>query len=75
MQQPFIKGTGWTPNYNAYPNMPCLDADGNIVLTWTWRYLRIGSIPGWLIVTFNPDGTVRDKIAVVEQADDDGEPN
>lgn len=44
-------------------------------LTWTWRYSRIGSIPGWLIVTFNPDGTVRDKIAVVEQADDDGEPN
>lgn len=44
-------------------------------LTWTWRYLRIGSIPGWLIVTFNPDGTVRDKIAVVEQTDDDGEPN
>jgi outer membrane protein assembly factor BamE (lipoprotein component of BamABCDE complex) len=44
-------------------------------LTWTWRYSRIGSIPGWLIVTFNPDGTVRDKIAVVEQTDDDGDPN
>jgi len=43
-------------------------------LTWTWRYLRIGSLPGWLIVTFNPDGTVRDKIAVLEQTDD-GEPD
>ena len=37
-QLPFIKGTGWTPNYNAYPNMPCLDAAGNLFLTWTWRY-------------------------------------
>ena len=44
-------------------------------LTWSWRYMRIGSIPGWLIVTFNPDGTVRDKIAVVEQTNGDGEPD
>jgi hypothetical protein len=44
-------------------------------LTWTWRYMRIGSIPGWLIVTFNPDGTVRDRIAVVEQTNGDGEPD
>jgi hypothetical protein len=33
-----IKGTGWTPNYNAYWQMPCIDEDGNIFLTWTWRY-------------------------------------
>ena len=38
IQQPFIKGTGWTPNYNAYPNMPQLDAAGNFYLVWTWRY-------------------------------------
>jgi len=44
-------------------------------LTWTWRYMRTGSIPGWLIVTFNPNGTVRDKIAVVEQTNGDGEPD
>ena len=37
-QLPFIKGTGWTPNYNAYGNMPCLDAAGNLFLIWTWRY-------------------------------------
>lgn len=34
----FIKGTGWTPNYNAYWNMPSLDAAGRLFLTWTWRY-------------------------------------
>jgi hypothetical protein len=39
-QQMFIKGrgAGWSPDYNAYPNMPQLDADGNFYLTWTWRY-------------------------------------
>lgn len=37
-QLPFLKGTGWNPNYNAYPNMPQLDADGNFHLVWTWRY-------------------------------------
>lgn len=37
-QQTFLKGTGWTPNYNAYLNMPQVDADGNLFLTWNWRY-------------------------------------
>ena len=37
-QLPFIKGTGWTPNYSAYWQMPCLDNAGNLYLIWTWRY-------------------------------------
>lgn len=37
-QIPFIKGRTWTPNYNAYPNMPQLDPTGRFVLVWTWRY-------------------------------------
>lgn len=37
-QQPFLKGRTWSPDYNAYPNMPQLDADGNFHLIWTWRY-------------------------------------
>lgn len=37
-QLPFIKGTGWSPDYNAYPNLPCVDSSGNLTLTWTWRY-------------------------------------
>jgi hypothetical protein len=39
-------------------------------LTWSWRYLRTGSLGGWLVVTFNPDGTVKNKIAILEQSDD-----
>ena len=32
----FIKGL-WPTDYNAYPNMPCVDAAGNFYLGWTWR--------------------------------------
>jgi hypothetical protein len=35
-QQPFIKGT-WPTSYNCYPNMPCLDAAGNLFFIWVWR--------------------------------------
>ena len=36
--EPFIKGY-WSSatNYNAYPNMPCLDGAGNLYVTWCWR--------------------------------------
>lgn len=33
----FIQGLWPDTNYNAYPNMPCLDANGNLYLGWTWR--------------------------------------
>lgn len=44
-QSPFIKGTGWTPNYNAYLNMPQLGgADGDdLVITWCWRFEPVGN--------------------------------
>lgn len=43
-QNPFIKGTGWTPNYNAYPNMPQLGGPNKneLVITWCWRYEPVG---------------------------------
>jgi hypothetical protein len=37
-QLSLLKGTGWSPNYNAYWQQPCVDAAGNIFLVWTWRY-------------------------------------
>jgi hypothetical protein len=39
-QLPFLQGTGWTPNYNSYPNMPQLGGvDGDdLYLTWCFRY-------------------------------------
>ena len=34
----FLKGN-WSSstNYNAYPNLPCVDAGGNLFFAWTWR--------------------------------------
>jgi hypothetical protein len=34
---PFIQGVWASSNYNAYPNMPCVDASGNLYLAWAWR--------------------------------------
>lgn len=44
-QNPFIKGSGWNPNYNAYLNMPQLGgSDGDdLILTWCWRYEPVGN--------------------------------
>ena len=43
-QAPFIKGSGWTPNYNPYLNMPQLGGpDGDdLIITWCWRYEPVG---------------------------------
>ncbi|MGH8662036.1 MAG: outer membrane protein assembly factor BamE domain-containing protein [Burkholderiales bacterium] len=34
--------------------------------TWSWRFLFGGVRPGHIVVTFNPDDTVKDKIAIVD---------
>ncbi len=36
--QPFIKGRGWSPNYNAYPNNLVFDEKQQLHIVWTWRY-------------------------------------
>lgn len=33
---------------------------------WSWRYKRNGVQPGWLVVTFNPDNTVKERIAIID---------
>jgi hypothetical protein len=35
-------------------------------LTWSWRYKKGDVQPGYLVVTFNPDDTVRDTIAIID---------
>jgi hypothetical protein len=37
--------------------------------SWSWRFKRDGLQPGWLVVAFNPDGTVRDRFAVIDPTD------
>jgi hypothetical protein len=38
--------------------------------TWYWRFLMGGTQPGYLVVTFNPDGTVSSKIAIIDMPGD-----
>jgi hypothetical protein len=35
-------------------------------LTWSWRFKKGGVQPGHLVVTFNPNDTVRDTIAILD---------
>jgi hypothetical protein len=36
---------------------------------WSWRFKRDGLQPGWLTVRFNPDNTVYERIAIIDQTD------
>ena len=49
---------------------PADEAIYPVGLTWWWRYLRNGIQPGYLVVSFNPDGTVRDRIAIIDPSGD-----
>ncbi len=33
---------------------------------WSWRFHRNGVQPGYLLVTFNPDNTVKERIAIID---------
>ena len=35
-------------------------------LTWSWRIKKFGMMPGHMVVSFNPEGTVRDKIIMID---------
>lgn len=38
--------------------------------TWSWRHYRDGIQPGWLVVIFNPESTVRDRYVIVDPPGD-----
>lgn len=39
---------------------------------WSWRFRRDGVQPGYLTVRFNPDGTVMERIAIIDPSGDRG---
>ena len=39
-------------------------------LTWSWRFRRVGVQPGYMVVSFNPDDTVKDKIVIIDPSGD-----
>ena len=38
--------------------------------TWSWRFLGATAHPGFMVVSFNPNDTVRDKIIILDQYGD-----
>jgi hypothetical protein len=38
--------------------------------TWSYRYLRMGVSPGYMVVKFNPDGTVAERIVIIDPSGD-----
>lgn len=49
---------------------PSDEATYSVGLTWSWRFKRDGVQPGYLVVSFNPDGTVKDKIVIIDPSGD-----
>ncbi len=45
---------------------PALETVYHVGPTWYWRHLKGGTQPGYLVVTFNPDGTVGSKISIID---------
>jgi hypothetical protein len=38
--------------------------------TWSWRFLRMGVSPSYMVVSFSADGTVRERIVIVDPSGD-----
>jgi outer membrane protein assembly factor BamE (lipoprotein component of BamABCDE complex) len=49
---------------------PSDESTYSVGLTWSWRFKRVGVQPGYLVVSFNPDGTVKDKIVIIDPSGD-----
>jgi hypothetical protein len=45
---------------------PSFEDTYGVGLTWSWRYKKGDVQPGWLVVSFNRDDTVRDRIAIID---------
>lgn len=43
-------------------------------LAWSWRFKRLGIAPSYMVVSFDPDGTAREKIVIVDPSGDDLDP-
>jgi hypothetical protein len=44
-------------------------------LAWSWRFKRLGISASYMVVSFNPDGTVREKSVIVDPSGDGSRDN
>lgn len=63
-------GTSTRADVRDLLGQPTYENDYLGIPTWSWRFAMYGVRPGFLVVTFNPDGTVRDKIAIQDLSGD-----
>jgi hypothetical protein len=49
---------------------PAFETQYRSGLAWSWRHLKGGVQPGYMIVKFNPNDTVAEKIVIVDQPGD-----
>jgi hypothetical protein len=64
-----VPGKTTTAEVRTLLGRPTEEATYMAGLTWSWRFLR-GVQPGYLVVRFDPNGTVRDTIAIVDPSGD-----
>ena len=65
-----VPGKTTRPEVRELLGRPADEAIYPVGVTWWWRYLRNGTSPGYLVVSFNPDATVRDRIAIIDPSGD-----
>jgi hypothetical protein len=52
---------------------PMEDVNYRAGQTWSWRYKRMDVSPGYMVVKFNPDGTVAERIVIIDPSGDNPE--
>jgi len=65
-----VLGTTTKSGVNELLGPPSDEATYRTGLTWSWRFLRGGVSPGYMVVTFNPAGTAETKIVIVDPSGD-----
>jgi hypothetical protein len=61
-----VVGKTTRPEVRQILGRPALETVYHVGPTWYWRHLKGGTQPGYLVVTFNPDGTVGSKISIID---------
>jgi hypothetical protein len=65
-----VPGTMTTSDVRELLGRPAEEMTYGAGLTWSWRFKRTGVQPGFIVVSFNPDGTVRDRIVIIDPSGD-----
>jgi hypothetical protein len=65
-----VPGTTTKPEVRSLLGRPSEENEHPTGLAWSWRILRTGIQPGHMVVRFNPDNTVFEKIIIIDPSGD-----